>query len=562
MNLESHLNLMFEESLHSDLYLLFRHPKHALELSFHVHKSILSQSSFFQNLITHDNNTIVINLTKEWTRYGFTHYQGRMTIEQLKLYIEKMLKWFYCIKKQEEGLVTDSNVLDVLSLAILFDIPPIYNECIDRYIRKLDMDCIMRDVDLICQFPREHPVYVKIRHHMFLILFRSCHPEKLAQLPVDYLDCVLSSDLLFVSNEFHRYCLLKRVFCVVDPNNPLLRRGSDSKKSNSGVLPFLDKDLVMTTSEARSQKRKRVQSKDTWDKAGAKRRKLELGGASRALEEQDDDDGDINRNENGYERERTFNDISKNNCNNTDKPTALIKLLKTAILYSNMTFKQLSMVREDEIVDEDIIFRALWERETLERIIDPTSYNLMLSQPPSTDDNNAATVLENGGDKKQISPRFRFTTTVFLTSPKSNNKDDWTCQVDDNNTILYKQSFYSKPERLPFGSYQVEVIAETSSYSDDDPPPLSLQQQDTQYSIHCKFRLKPVTQKTATPSSLSLIPHTNYWIYCFNKHEREGEPVTVQTSDILHHQFVISTDFKEALRIDIAVVGEILRCVG
>jgi hypothetical protein len=495
------------------------------------------------------SNKLTIDLTKEWARCGFHTYEDRMTVKQSKLYIESMLKWFYCIKK-EMDFINDSNVLDVLSLAILFDIPPIYNECVDLYICKLNMDCIMRDVEFLCHFPPQHPAYVKLRDHVLLILLRSNDPVTLAQLPIDYLSRVLSSDLLFVSNEFHRYFLLKRVLCVVDPDNSVLRGNNER---NSDILPFLDKHLVMTTSEARSQSRKRTYASDSSNNIGTKRRKLESGSASKDFEEED-------RDEIVHERKS----MGKRNLDDnpgTDKSDALIKLLKTGIYYCNMTFRQLSMVREDGIVDEDSIFRALWEKETLERIIDPTSHNQVLSQPPSTDNNNS-----NNISKAQISPVFRFSTTVLVESPGS-NANEWKCDEhgDNKTTKIYRCALYSNPEKLPFGSYRIQVEAEvTMPHSDEE----SKNEKDSQLQLNCKFSLKPVHVGNQATPSLSMTTRANCWVYCFNKHKTGGgergaheipKAVTLQKSNTFHlGQVAKTTYFKDTLRIDISVVGEIL----
>jgi hypothetical protein len=309
----------------------------------------------------------------------------------------------------------------------------------------------------------------------------------------------------------------------------------------------------MTTSEARSQSRKRAHASDPSNNIGTKRRKLESGSASKDFEEED-------RGEIVHER-KSMGKRNLDDSPGTDKSDALIKLLKTGIYYCNMTFRQLSMVREDGIVDEDSIFRALWEKETLERIIDPTSHNQVLSQPPSTDNNNS-----NNISKAQISPVFRFSTTVLVASPES-NADEWKCDEhgDNKTTKIYRCSLYSNPEKLPFGSYRIQVEAEvTMSHSDEE----SKNEKDSQHQLNCKFSLKPVNVGNQATPSLSMTTRANCWVYCFNKHKTGGgerraheipKVVTLHKSNTFHlGQVAITTYFKDTLRIDVSVVGEIL----
>ncbi|KAL0086647.1 hypothetical protein F4703DRAFT_1735382 [Phycomyces blakesleeanus] len=98
-----------------------------------------------------------------------------------------------------------------------------------------------------------------------------------------------------------------------------------------------------------------------------------------------------------------------------------------------MTFDQLTTVRHDKIVNEEIVFRALWQREALERIIFP--FHFQSSQPiPSEEDYNGKDPTQDRSEalneyfdvddtvdqerRRRIllgTPKFRFRKSIHLT---------------------------------------------------------------------------------------------------------------------------------------------------
>ncbi|ORZ08724.1 hypothetical protein BCR42DRAFT_382511 [Absidia repens] len=86
-----------------------------------------------------------------------------------------------------------------------------------------------------------------------------------------------------------------------------------------------------------------------------------------------------------------------------------------------MTFEQLSIVRQDGIVDEGIVFKALWQREALERLLFPFNYQ----QSQQAVDFNG---LEDHEMDRQVllgAPQFRFSASVCLTLPNEDDHAGW-----------------------------------------------------------------------------------------------------------------------------------------
>ncbi|KAG1241617.1 hypothetical protein G6F68_016600 [Rhizopus microsporus] len=96
----------------------------------------------------------------------------------------------------------DQDTLRILSVAVLFDLEDLVQACVQRYTQnQLSLESIMRDLETICQLPRGHQAYLRLRDASLLLLLRygPQEPRRLSELPADYMADVLSADCLFVS---------------------------------------------------------------------------------------------------------------------------------------------------------------------------------------------------------------------------------------------------------------------------------------------------------------------------------------------------------------------------
>ncbi|KAI8380717.1 hypothetical protein BD560DRAFT_386908 [Blakeslea trispora] len=472
--LERHLlEDMFERSLFSDLSLVFVHPSFPIAMRYNVHKAIVSQSPFLHKLLEHtleNNNHTTLNIDmaqalsncefilapshhivrRQWQKTEIQSSQKSNKNDRLlSSHIRFVLKWMYCLNKQDlmKGM-DDKDTLRILSVAVLFDLHDLTQACVHRYTQEqLSLDSVMRDLDTICQLPRGHPAYLQLRDAALLLLFRF-GPEnanRLAMLPADYMADVLSADLLFVECEFDRYCLLRAVLMAYmqsigkitwTASGPV---DQDAKRLSGFVRPLrpmLHTNSATTSLSAdtvRSRKRRRIPSQELEDSAelfSPKQPRLNRLSFSALVPFQkllaDATSGDI-----------------------IDKATVLSYLLRTTVNYSNMSFDQLTCVRQDGIVDEGIVFRALWQREALERVLFPTTYHQQTqlqssrsnSPIPATirgDDQERSEALNEYFDvdqseaqeKRRIlllgTPKFRFRSSVYLDPPSVEN--GWECE--------------------------------------------------------------------------------------------------------------------------------------
>ncbi|KAI8344207.1 hypothetical protein BC941DRAFT_408054 [Chlamydoabsidia padenii] len=124
-----------------------------------------------------------------------------------------------------------------------------------------------------------------------------------------------------------------------------------------------------------------------------------------------------------------------------------------------MSFDQLSTVRQDGVVDEDIVFKALWQREALERQLFPLNYQHNQSSFSSQSTLHSTTQIRTQpldiekDSNRQPSrlnyhkstannhtlldpPRFRFKASVCLALPHDNNHDGWDKVELTDKTIL------------------------------------------------------------------------------------------------------------------------------
>jgi hypothetical protein len=105
-----------------------------------------------------------------------------------------------------------------------------------------------------------------------------------------------------------------------------------------------------------------------------------------------------------------------------------------------MTFDQLTTVRQDGIVPEELVFRALWQREALERVLFPLTYQVheqtQENQHKNKSDDRSAALDEyfdvdssDAQEKRRRlllgTPRFRFKSSVTISPPSVEN--GWEC---------------------------------------------------------------------------------------------------------------------------------------
>ncbi|KAF1796083.1 hypothetical protein V8B55DRAFT_1556829 [Mucor lusitanicus] len=510
--LERHLlDGMFEKAMFSDLSLVFLHPSCPFSMRFNVHKAIMSQSPFlckllesieesnsshgleqehgmdWQSNIKHTTDAqgvtlLTIDLASALTQCGFVlapfqhivrrKWQKTTTGAEsspqtktkrsqntnlnplLASHIRFVLKWLYCINKQELlRNMQDKDTLQILSVAVLLDVHDLTQACVNRYTsEQLSLDSIMRDLETICQLPRGHSSYLQLRDAALLLLLRfgPDNADRLAMLPVDYMADVLSADPLFVNSEYERYCLLRSVLMSFmqsvgritwTPKGPVdqdskrlsgfvrpLNPSSSSRQSTYDHGKFLSADIV------RSRKRKRIPSEDLED-------------PSDLQQQQQSNRPHLNRLSFSalVPFEKLVADASSGGV--IDKATVLSYLLRTTVSYSNMTFDQLTTVRQDGIVDEGIVFRALWQREALERVLFPLTFaQTQQTQetrrrqhpiPKSLEEDRSAALNEyfdvdqsDAQEKRRRLllgvPRFRFKSSVYI--PPPSQEHGWICE--------------------------------------------------------------------------------------------------------------------------------------
>ncbi|KAI9364746.1 hypothetical protein BD770DRAFT_378909 [Pilaira anomala] len=486
LKLEKYLmETMFEKSLFSDLSLVFVHPSYPFGMRYNVHKSIVSQSPYLCNLLKnmhrisnsqdtppntpHEGITsLTIDLSRALTQCGFvlapfqhivrrkwqttTHSKNDSNSPLLSCHLRFALRWMYCIDKQELiQTMEDQDTLRVLSVAVLFDLHDLTRACVQKYTtEQLSLTSIMRDLETICQLPRGHDSYLQLRDAALLLLFRF-GPEnatRLAMLPVDYMADVLCADLLFVRCEFERYCLLRSVLVAFmhsvgkitwTPKGPV---DQDAKRLSGFVRPIHHQHQgswkpPLTANTVRSGKRKRIPSQELEEPVAPHLNRLSFT----AL----------------VPFEKLVADASSGGV--IDKATVLSYLLRTTVNYSNMTFDQLTSVRQDGIVDEGIVFRALWQREALERVLFPLTYHqqtqeqVQVPQKSIIQDGDRSAALNEYFDvddsdaqesRRRLllgTPRFRFCSSVFISPPSEEN--GWDCQEIEPINTLDKADLYA-----------------------------------------------------------------------------------------------------------------------
>ncbi|ORY93819.1 hypothetical protein BCR43DRAFT_443898 [Syncephalastrum racemosum] len=252
-----------------------------------------------------------------------------------------------------------------------------------------------------------------------------------------------------------------------------------------------------------------------------------------------------------------------------------------------MTFDQLSRVRHDGIVDETVVFRALWQRKAIERILYPEN-KFFDSQSDALDHYFDVDSSESQERRRQLLlgiPRYRFSTSIELPVPRVEN--GWTCietkqeteedetralQVvepdasDDNpKHHVWRTVVYSSPKSILNVKYRVRVDAEVvpdklvklADEDDDD-----IEGTDDAHALLCKFYLEREPM------------HVQYTMYCLSRHEplindmgidpedRAMVPVTKvmgdkSSQDYVRQVYLGDVDhFLEAMQVEVVVVME------
>lgn len=355
----------------------------------------------------------------------------------------------------------EQDTLRILAVAVLFELDDLAHLCVKKYTTvQLSIDTIMRDLEHICQLPRDHAAYLQLRDAALLLLLRHGpdHPDSLAKLPVDYMADVLSADLLFVGCEYERYCLLRQVLIAfMDSVGKITWTAKgpvdqDNKRLSGFVRPPAKRAL--SAEAVRSRKRKRIPSQELMDEQppAAPRQQLKRLSYSSTVPFQ-----------------QLMADAPSGGV--IDKASVLSHLLRTTVNYSNMTFDQLTTVRQDRIVDESIVFRALWQREALERLLYPLVRSRADRRQQSEEERNAA--LDEYFDVDQSkeqerrrrillgTPKFRFRASVKISPPsvengwtlednvrrKSTDKENMRQDSDEvNHLSIAEESLSSQPE--------------------------------------------------------------------------------------------------------------------
>jgi hypothetical protein len=481
----------FEKALFSDVSVTFAYGALPFSITYDLHKVILMQSSFFNELMQEHHSQqegriqFTIDLQRALAYKGFlpTLLAGppvperRLTYRILGSHIAFNLCWLYESDKQAllETLQPD-DIIRVLILSILFDISDLTRHSLRLYMSKrLAVETIVSDLHLIGQLPHSSSYYHELRDAALLVLFRNGaeNAESLCELPMDWMQDILSAELLFVQGEFDRYTVLKRVLQTFTDEVENTMRMNDSEaieRNKKRLSSFASAEKIhveqpgadITAEEIRLLKRKR---------SGA--------------EDQDTDGKFLATRPSRYK----YNHLSSTAGHNSllpagspyrDQINILRTLLNDSIIYSNMTFSQLSTVRADSLVEEGTVFRALWQREALERLVFPT-VDLKADKSHDTSNNEVLTdrhdalseyfdvsstsgVNQTSIAKKRRSllgtPKFRFGTSIQLTSMR---KSEWkeemifTGHSDDDEADAF-ESMLSDPngELASYGDFESE----------------------------------------------------------------------------------------------------------
>ncbi|KAI7879467.1 hypothetical protein K492DRAFT_148364 [Lichtheimia hyalospora FSU 10163] len=218
-----------------------------------------------------------------------------------------------------------------------------------------------------------------------------------------------------------------------------------------------------------------------------------------------------------------------------------------------MAFGQLTNVRADGIVDEGIVFRALWQRMALQRIIFPDQHipSQQLRDAEALDE-----YFDVDSDRRhQIllgTPKYRFCVSIQLPSPNAAN--GWNDQqgILDATTepvtpaisesscspptdVIWKKTCYSDTKEILGNTYRIRVDAQSIAgrllYMCDD-------EHEHDDILLCRFGLdSPMNGSQSQQSNhqdKSIVhrePKIKYSIYCINRHQHITENDQISDED-------------------------------
>ncbi|CAO3597221.1 unnamed protein product [Absidia cylindrospora] len=394
---------------------------------------------------------------KDSTNNNCTH----ATRHILSTHLRFVLKWLYSLDRIHlVETLRDEDTLRVICVAILFDLNTLVDTCLERYIsHQLSIDTIVSDLETIRQLPRDHKAYHQLRDAALLLLLRygADHPHQLARLPVDYMADVLSADVLFIDGEYERYQLLREVLMsfMHSVGKITWTFAGPLDQDYKRLSGFVHSPMILLKQQQTQQQYTSLVSDGTLPTTQKRKRDTPETSVTRVAKDKHRHLSRLSFSSH-VPFEQLMEDASSGGV--IDKATILSYLLRTTVNYSNMTFEQLSIVRQDGIVDEHIVFKALWQREALERLLFPFSYqqsqqaayfntSSSISAASSqvatprfgkTDTDHGMTTAATSDDQerdRQVllgAPQFRYAASICLKLPKKGDHAGW--DVDKTGT--------------------------------------------------------------------------------------------------------------------------------
>ncbi|KAI8069162.1 hypothetical protein BC940DRAFT_237110 [Gongronella butleri] len=256
-----------------------------------------------------------------------------------------------------------------------------------------------------------------------------------------------------------------------------------------------------------------------------------------------------------------------------------------------MSFDQLTMVRQDGIVDETVVFRALWQRESLDRLLYPafdrqtqrsTSsssssptmpasaipiYNKKLAPPQPEDTTDRHNALNEYFDvdgattekekRRRIllgTPRTRFCASVVLDCPFSSHTDSW------QPVTLEPSHTHTSNAAIDASNDDSDTSSHTQTREITTPAWRKFVYSDSEHvlghwyrvrveatALHCRFDLQrdgpssvaqrgdhEATSSSTSPSIMGAsnpAPKIRYTIYCLKRHQATMPPEHIDPED-------------------------------
>ncbi|KAI9499598.1 hypothetical protein BDB00DRAFT_753133 [Zychaea mexicana] len=228
-----------------------------------------------------------------------------------------------------------------------------------------------------------------------------------------------------------------------------------------------------------------------------------------------------------------------------------------------MTLDQLTKVHRDGIVDDEIVFRALWQQKQFEQLLLPAmrgySYDDDIDEEDS-DERHAALndffdVSDSDDYRRQIllgTAKYRFCMTITLSPPctengwirdenvSSSRADDDDDDSPGNPDVIWRKTFYSQPEVIWGTTYRIQIEAQVIPHhllviQDDDDD------SDTNGSNISRV-VNDDTPSQFTSTTIPKQPRIRYTIHCLNRREGLIENHRVDPED---RMLVAVTDMSE-----------------